>query len=254
MDWPAYFPLSQNEEVRGRRLSTEDHSACPLVVRKRHIPGVSLLRFLRGIRSQSCDKPSSHHAFSLPFSSTSNRKAHSAHEKDHLLIQRSNTTFFAPKSSKQLAPILEAAEIGDSGTLVDALSTSKSLEETDADGATAAILASSKGHLPCVCALAEAGADFTAATTGGFTALHYAARGGHIDVVKFLLKLPRVDPNAREYTRKWTPMHFAMLKKHAEVVQVLRADKRVSESMGGEAFDVGAWRSDFRIVSAPESA
>lgn len=33
------------------------------------------------------------------------------------------------------------------------------------DGATAAILASSNGHLPCVRALVEAGADFTAATT-----------------------------------------------------------------------------------------
>lgn len=39
-----------------------------------------------------------------------------------------------------------------------------------------------------------------ASVQGGFTALHYAARGGHVDVVKFLLKLPRVDPNAREYT------------------------------------------------------
>lgn len=133
MDWPAYFLGSQDDEVRGWRLSTDDHSACPLVVRKRHIPViVSLLRILRGFRSQSYDKPSSPNAFSLPFSSTS--KAHSADEKDHLLIQRSNSTFFAPTSSKQLAPILEAAMIGDSGTLVDVLSTSKSLEETDAVG------------------------------------------------------------------------------------------------------------------------
>lgn len=148
--------------------------------------------------------------------------------------------------------VLGAATIGDVPGLVRSLSLKGALEETDADGATAAILASSNGHLPCVRALAEAGADFSAATTGGFTALHYAARGGHVDVVEFLLTLPRVDPNAREYTRNWAPIHFAMLKKHAQVVQVLRADKRVLMCGDSESFESAARRSDFRSVVVSE--
>ena len=54
------------------------------------------------------------------------------------------------------------------------------LEVTDELGSTPLILAAVQGHATCVSALLEGGADLSARTNFGDTALTLAASGGHV--------------------------------------------------------------------------
>jgi len=55
----------------------------------------------------------------------------------------------------------------------------------------------------------------------GFTPLHYAAREGHVDLVKLLMSYG-ADLNARNED-EWTPLHKASLHGHVEVIKLLLA-------------------------------
>ena len=60
----------------------------------------------------------------------------------------------------------------------------------------------------------------------GRTLLHYAAIGGHVEIVKLLLEDPRVDVRAVDKTG-CSALHHAAVKGHVEVVKLFLEDHRV---------------------------
>ena len=81
-------------------------------------------------------------------------------------------------------------------------------------------LASLLGALTTVKMLVEAGADVRATDAERRTCLIHAAYFGHTDAVRYLVSLPEVDLNHQD-TKNYTPLHYAVQEKHADVVQVL---------------------------------
>ncbi len=72
--------------------------------------------------------------------------------------------------------------------------------------------------------LLERGADIEVRNKGGLTALHAAAYGGNLDVVKLLVaKGAAVNDNKNFY--QMTPLHAAAEEGHADVVAFLLANK-----------------------------
>ncbi|MGH7461415.1 MAG: ankyrin repeat domain-containing protein [Longimicrobiales bacterium] len=63
-------------------------------------------------------------------------------------------------------------------------------------------------------------AENTAAAHHGWTGLHSAAQGGHLEAVRVLLERG-ADPNAREAGDNTYPLHWAAAGRHLEVVRVL---------------------------------
>jgi uncharacterized protein len=85
---------------------------------------------------------------------------------------------------------------------------------------TPLLLAARHGHGAVVEALLVGGANVSAATDNGTTALMFAAQSGHVRAVELLLDR-KADPNAREKTRGLTAAMFAASENRAEVVRVL---------------------------------
>ncbi|HZD94580.1 MAG TPA: ankyrin repeat domain-containing protein, partial [Candidatus Sulfotelmatobacter sp.] len=65
----------------------------------------------------------------------------------------------------------------------------------------------------------------------GWTGLHSAAQGGHLEVVKLLLQ-HGADPNAREAGDNTYPLHWAAASRHLEIVRALL-------DAGGDAHGIG---------------
>ena len=59
----------------------------------------------------------------------------------------------------------------------------------------------------------------------GNTALSRAARGGHLECVINLLKMPNIDPNIANDKMQY-PLHFAAFKRKPEVVKALLDSKK----------------------------
>lgn len=68
--------------------------------------------------------------------------------------------------------------------------------------------------------LVEHGVDVNATTVRGFTALHFAARGGYVDSVAFLVNRG-ADIDAIDLQRRQTPMMYALGVREMEVVEEL---------------------------------
>ena len=66
----------------------------------------------------------------------------------------------------------------------------------------------------------KAGKDVRATDAEGNTCLLRAAYCGHTDTVRYLLSLPEVDLNHQD-SNNYSALHFAVKEKHADVVQVL---------------------------------
>ena len=90
------------------------------------------------------------------------------------------------------------------------------IDRKDALGFSPLILASVSGALATVKMLVEAGVDVRATHKGKLTCLSLAVYGGETDTVRYLAGLPEVDLN-----HKCTALHYAAKQKHADVVQVL---------------------------------
>ena len=80
--------------------------------------------------------------------------------------------------------------------------------------------ACASGVLDVVKMLVEAGAGVCVTDSDGCTCLHYAARYGNIETVRYLVGLPEVDVNHAD-CHNHTALHKAVVKQHTEVVQVL---------------------------------
>ncbi|XP_046337771.2 ankyrin repeat domain-containing protein 17-like [Haliotis rufescens] len=85
---------------------------------------------------------------------------------------------------------------------------------------TPAMTAADKGHKEVVELLVRKGADVSLLDIGHDTLLHLACRGGHVEVVKFVLSLDRVSINSRGW-EKMTPAMTAAVKGQKEVVELL---------------------------------
>ena len=81
-------------------------------------------------------------------------------------------------------------------------------------------VASILGELKAMTMLVKAGADVRATEANRATCLIPAACFGHTDTVRYLAGLPEVDLNHQE-NRNNTALHYAVERKHADVVEVL---------------------------------
>ena len=94
------------------------------------------------------------------------------------------------------------------------------IEVKDGVGRSPLLVSSCSGSLDVVKVLVKAGADVCVADNEGDTCLTLAAWFGQIETVRYLVGLPEVDMNQRGL-RGRTALHMAVLKVHADVVEVL---------------------------------
>ena len=94
------------------------------------------------------------------------------------------------------------------------------VEVKDTVGRSPLHLACRSGALAAVNVLVKAGADVCVTDNKGDRCLMSAAHQGHTETVQYLVGLPEVDMN-HSSTRGITSLHFAVLKKHFAVVQLL---------------------------------
>ena len=113
--------------------------------------------------------------------------------------------------------------------------TSETIEEKPKKGITALEWAARKGHKEVVKALLDNKADVNVSRlTDGVTPLYIAAQEGHPEVVKLLLD-HKADVNASRHTGS-TPLYVAAQKGHTEVVKLLlhhKADVNASRHTDG---------------------
>ena len=99
----------------------------------------------------------------------------------------------------------------------------------DERGLTALHWAAKLGHVRIVrLLLADDRVDVNYRSQTGGTALHIAAENGHAEVVQLLLGSDKIDVNSKdEYGR--TPMNYAMLQTHFGIIELLLADPRLAD-------------------------
>eukprot|EP00300_Choanocystis_sp_HF-7_P024578 c26071_g1_i1.p1 GENE.c26071_g1_i1~~c26071_g1_i1.p1 ORF type:complete len:209 (+),score=45.08 c26071_g1_i1:96-629(+) len=98
--------------------------------------------------------------------------------------------------------------------------------------------------------VAAGGIDVNAVDTVGNTCLHYAAQGGHMSTVDYLLSVG-ANPNALNHNGD-TPLHKAAWKNHPEVCQQLLdggCDRYLKNNDGETALDLGAENETSVVLS-----
>ncbi|CAE7486376.1 Kidins220, partial [Symbiodinium necroappetens] len=116
------------------------------------------------------------------------------------------------------ASLIKAAERGDLGRLRRQLKQGADITWADADGLTALHWAARSGKDAVVELLLSTGADAEGRDKKGRTSLHWAATMGQAAVAEKLLEA--TDPEA-EAADAWLPLHFAAQGGHVEVIQAL---------------------------------
>jgi cytohesin len=119
------------------------------------------------------------------------------------------------------------AEIFDASTHGDLAAVKELLKEdshsaflTDNERNTPLHYAAGGGHLEVVKLLLADGADVAAKDYGGAMPLHYAAYGGHMDVAELLLA-NKADINAKDLNGQ-TPVDCALFRFHGDMAEALR--------------------------------
>eukprot|EP01045_Picozoa_sp_COSAG04_P044750 COSAG04_NODE_15342_length_535_cov_0.788991_1_plen_174_part_10 len=120
-------------------------------------------------------------------------------------------------------PLFAAADQGHVNVVRVLVEAGASLEATTPKGSTALLIAAQNGHADCVEALLQGGANVHAKGSMGQTALHPAAENGHTDCCRLLI-LAGADSAVTAVGK--TPLQWAYSERHAEVVDLLRADPR----------------------------
>ena len=121
-------------------------------------------------------------------------------------------------------------------------------------GTSTFILASERGYLEIVQALlGREGTDVNKGGLGGDTALHWAAREGHIEVARALLQ---AGANARKSNEEGqTPLHLASREGHIEIVRALLeagagADVRKCDKNGWSPISYACEGKHFEVFRA----
>jgi ankyrin repeat protein len=114
----------------------------------------------------------------------------------------------------------EAALRGDRETVLQALQQGIRVDETDADGRTALMLAAFNGHTEIVKALLHHKAAVDTRDVAKRTALMFASSGPFHATVEVLLAAGS-DVNAKDGIEGWTPLMFAAGEGQLEVVTLL---------------------------------
>ena len=118
--------------------------------------------------------------------------------------------------------VIEAATAGDTATIGSWLADDRCVVDACAasDGCTALHAAARAGHVPIIRMLLEAGADALAVDTAQRTPLHHVAVAGHGICVKALLDAGS-DPEGADADGK-TPMDLAAEAKHMGCLRMMR--------------------------------
>jgi ankyrin repeat protein len=127
----------------------------------------------------------------------------------------------------QMVPLKEAAASGDLD-IVQLLLHSEDPNYRDRDGWSAIHWAAEEGHLEIVRFLLDQETNVNTVSSYGTSPLHCAANGGHISIVSLLL-LQQADP-LKSTCHGWTALHHAAFMGHSHVVQLLLEDDRVRSS------------------------
>jgi ankyrin repeat protein len=130
------------------------------------------------------------------------------------------------KEEKKAAPpalneaLREAAARGSLQGVRSALDQGADVDDADANGTTALLLAAFDGHTPIVRLLLDRGADVRARNVQGRTALMCAASGGFDATVRLLLERGS-EVNVQGRAEGFTALMFAANEGHIEVVRTL---------------------------------
>ena len=148
-------------------------------------------------------------------------------------------------------PVIAAARDGKCGDeLASAIAAATTLEDQDAKfGATALSLAALGGHVDCVNALLEAGADMEARDKYELTALSAAAVAGHESVLKALLARGAADKDA-------ALRHATAYGRHEAVMALLNsgANPNAADASGQSAVDIAKEGKHKEIVTFLQNA
>ena len=116
-----------------------------------------------------------------------------------------------------------AAKVGLIAALKKHLEAGVGVNDKNDDGYTPLHLATKKGHLDVAGILLEAEADIAVASKSGKTALHYVSYySGNADLAKLLINAG--SPINILDGRNKTPLDYAIAKKRAEVVELIRSE------------------------------
>ena len=115
-----------------------------------------------------------------------------------------------------------AIETGDKETLAQLVSDGLDRILTDNDFYTALIFAVKAGHLEIVQFLSKhlKIVDINLRDNDGYTALMLAVKAGHLEIVQFLSKHPQVDINLRD-NDGYTALMLAELKGYKDIAKIL---------------------------------
>jgi len=140
----------------------------------------------------------------------------------------------------QAQDILKAAGDGDLAKVKELLEKNPGFINTvDEESCTLMHYAAYGGHIEIVKYLFEKGMELTMKSISDETPLHYAAVGGHTDVIKFLIQ-KRVNLDAQP-TIYYAPLHYAIMFGKGEAAKLLienGADKNIKNGDGNTPLDL----------------
>ncbi|XP_046341394.2 ankyrin-1-like [Haliotis rufescens] len=115
---------------------------------------------------------------------------------------------------------------------------------------TPMMAAALRGHKEVVELLVSEGADVSLRSEKGDNILHFACRGGHMEVVKYILSQDKVRINSRGWKKK-TPVMVAAENGHKDVVELLvdeGADLTILSFGRDSVLHLACWGGDVGVV------
>jgi ankyrin repeat protein len=119
-------------------------------------------------------------------------------------------------------PFFDASLNGDLEAVREAIARQTDVNQTDADGRTALMLACFNGHTAICKELLAAKAEVDVRDKTGRTALMYAATGANEETVSLLVE-HKADVNLSDGGEHWTPLMFAAAEGQTGVARILLA-------------------------------
>ncbi len=135
------------------------------------------------------------------------------------------------------AELLKVAKSGDIQKVNSLINEGANVNATDQNGKTPLHWAAVKGHKEAVEALlGKEGIDVNLADKKKDTPLHSVLKKDNIDinVLNALLGAEGINVNIKDELRKWTPLHWAVVKGHKEVVKALLGKDGINVNIGGQ--------------------